>query len=301
MITHTPSGRTTTYGKVAEAAAKLEPPKDIQLKDPKDWTIAGKPVKRLDTAEKLDGAQVYSIDVKLPGNAQRGHQGLPGLRRQAEELRCRDRSKACPASRRSLPVGDNGVAVVADTWWRAKTALEALPIEWDEGPNASVSSETIAEMLKEGLDAEQAFVGQPGRQRQGGARGRGQDGRGDLRLPLPAPRHHGADERDGAAGPASAARSGRRRRTPRLRSPPRRPPSGLPIDKCDVYRLNLGGGFGRRATSHDFVRQAVADRQADARHAREDDLVARGGHAARASTTRSPSARWSERSTPRAT
>ena len=62
-----PSGRTTTYGKVADAAAKLEAPKDVQLKDPKDWTIAGKPVKRLDTAEKLNGKQIYSIDVKLPG------------------------------------------------------------------------------------------------------------------------------------------------------------------------------------------------------------------------------------------
>ena len=60
-------GARTTYGKVADAAAKLEPPKDVQLKDPKDWTIAGKPVKRLDTAEKLNGKQVYSIDVKLPG------------------------------------------------------------------------------------------------------------------------------------------------------------------------------------------------------------------------------------------
>src|ERR687886_1583620 len=67
VITHVPSGRTTTYGKVAGAAGKLEPPKDVTLKDPKDWTIAGKPLPRLDTAEKLTGAQVYGIDIKLPG------------------------------------------------------------------------------------------------------------------------------------------------------------------------------------------------------------------------------------------
>ena len=54
VITHTPSGRTTTYGKVAEAAAKLAPPKDVTLKDPKDWKIAGKPLKRLDTARQAD-------------------------------------------------------------------------------------------------------------------------------------------------------------------------------------------------------------------------------------------------------
>src|SRR6188508_3482160 len=67
VITHTPSGRTTTYGKVAEAAAKVEPPKDIKLKDPKNWKIAGKPLKRLDTLDKLTGKQVYGADLKLPG------------------------------------------------------------------------------------------------------------------------------------------------------------------------------------------------------------------------------------------
>src|SRR5207247_4058220 len=67
VITHTPSGRTTTYGKVAEAAAKIEPPAEVKLKDPKDWKIAGKPLKRLDTADKLTGKQIYSMDFKLPG------------------------------------------------------------------------------------------------------------------------------------------------------------------------------------------------------------------------------------------
>ena len=66
MITHKPSGRTTTFGKVAEAAAKIEPPKEVKLKDPKDWKIAGKPLKRLDTADKTTGKQIYSMDVKRP-------------------------------------------------------------------------------------------------------------------------------------------------------------------------------------------------------------------------------------------
>ena len=67
VITHAGSGRTTTFGAVAAEAAKVAPPKDIVLKDPKDWTIAGKPVKRLDTVEKTDGSQVYGIDLKMPG------------------------------------------------------------------------------------------------------------------------------------------------------------------------------------------------------------------------------------------
>ena len=69
IITHAGSKRSTSYGKVAAAAAKLEAPdpKTITLKDPKNWKIAGKPMKRLDTADKLNGSKVYAIDVKLPG------------------------------------------------------------------------------------------------------------------------------------------------------------------------------------------------------------------------------------------
>src|SRR5260370_21252267 len=67
VITHTPSGRKTTFGKVAVAASKIEPPSDIKLKDPKDWKIIGKGVKRLDTPDKVTGKAVYGIDVKLPG------------------------------------------------------------------------------------------------------------------------------------------------------------------------------------------------------------------------------------------
>src|SRR5207253_4558085 len=67
VITHKASGRSTSYGKVAMAAARLEPPKEVKLKDPKDWKIAGKPLKRLDTPNKVTGKQVYSMDVKQPG------------------------------------------------------------------------------------------------------------------------------------------------------------------------------------------------------------------------------------------
>ena len=89
VITHQASGRKMSYGKVAEAAAKLEAPKDIKLKDPKDWKIAGKGLKRLDTADKLTGKQVYGIDIKMPGMLDRHHQGLAGAHRQGQELRRR--------------------------------------------------------------------------------------------------------------------------------------------------------------------------------------------------------------------
>ena len=89
VITHVPSGRSTSYGKVADAAGRLPVPANVPLKDPKDWKIAGKPVMRLDTKDKLTGAQVYGMDLKLPGMLNAADQGLPGLWRQGEELRCR--------------------------------------------------------------------------------------------------------------------------------------------------------------------------------------------------------------------
>ena len=135
VITHKPSGRTTTYGKVAEAAGKLEVPKDPPLKDPKDWKIAGKPLKRLDTPDKITGKQVYAIDTKLPGMLNAAIKACPVI---GGKVKSFDAAKveSLKGVKKVVPVGDYAVAVVADTWWHAKTALDALPIVWDEGENA---------------------------------------------------------------------------------------------------------------------------------------------------------------------
>ena len=158
VITHTPSGRTTTYGKVAEAAAKITPPKDVPLKDPKTWKVIGKPIHRLDTADKLTGKQIYGADFKMPGMLNATIKECPVF---GGKVKSFDAAKVAGMKgvKKVVQVGDTAVAVVADTWWQAKTALDALPIVWDEGENAKVSSASIAEMLKAGLDAEQAFVG----------------------------------------------------------------------------------------------------------------------------------------------
>ena len=149
VITHKPSGRTTTYGKVAEAAAKLPIPKDVKLKDPKDWTIAGKPLPRLDTLDKLTGKQVYGFDVKLPGMLNAAIKDCPVF---GGKVKSFDAAKVMGMKgvRKVVPVGDSGVAVVADTWWQAKTALDQLPIVWDEGENAKVTSASIDAFLKDG-------------------------------------------------------------------------------------------------------------------------------------------------------
>ncbi len=126
VITHTLSGRTTTYGKVVEAAARLEPPTDVKLKDPKDWKLAGKGIKRLDTADKTTGKMIYGIDVKLPGMLNAAIKDCPVF---GGKLKSFDETKVTDMKgvKKVVKVGDSAVAVVADTWWHAKTALEALP------------------------------------------------------------------------------------------------------------------------------------------------------------------------------
>src|SRR5437762_4654126 len=154
VITHAASQRSVSYGKIATAAAKIEPPdpKSIKLKDPKDWTIAGKPLKRLDTADKLNGSKIYAIDIKLPDMLCAAIKDCPVF---GGKVKSFDESKIAgmPGVKKVVKVKDTGVAVVADTWWRAKKALDALPIVWDEAGNGNVSSATIADMLKDGLNA----------------------------------------------------------------------------------------------------------------------------------------------------
>jgi isoquinoline 1-oxidoreductase beta subunit len=254
VITHKPSGRTTTYGKVAEAAAKIEPPKEVALKDPKDWKIAGKPLKRLDTPPKVTGAQVYSLDLKLPGMLSAAIKDCPVF---GGKLASFDAAKVqgMPGVKHVVKVGDSAVAVVAERWWQAKTALDALPVTWDEGPNAKVSSASIAELLKGGLDAEQAFVGnQQGDVKQAIA---GAAKKVEAVYSFPYQNHATMEpmnatvlytaDRCEAWVPTQVAEAA-------LASVSET--SGLPIAKCEVHKMLLGGGFGRR-TTHDFVQQAV--------------------------------------------
>ncbi len=157
VITHRPSKRKVSFGKVATAAASVTPPKDVPLKDPKLWKIAGQPLARLDTADKLTGKQIYGTDLKLPGMLNATVRACPYFGGKIKSFDAASVAKM-PGVRKVLQIDETTVAVVADTWWQAKTAMDALPIVWDEGPNKDLSSESIAEMLKGGLDAKDAFV-----------------------------------------------------------------------------------------------------------------------------------------------
>jgi isoquinoline 1-oxidoreductase subunit beta len=256
VITHTPSGRKLKFGEVAEAASKLTPPKDVALKDPKTWKIAGKPLKRLDTVDKVTGKQVYGSDLKLPGMLNAAIIECPVFGGKVKSFDAA-KVKDMKGVRHVLQVGDTAVAVVADTWWQAKTALDALPIVWDEGPNANVSSASIAKMLEEGLNAEQAFVGNEAGDAKKALASAARKVEAVYSYPF---QNHATME------PMNATA----RYTPdkcELWAPTQDgestfavvlSASGLPADKCEVYKINLGGGFGRRSGLHqDWAKQAV--------------------------------------------
>ena len=255
VITHAPSKRTVKYGAVAEAASKLEVPKDIKLKDPKDWKIAGKPVKRLDTADKVTGKQVYGFDLKLPGMLNATIKGCPV---QGGKIKSFDAAKVSGMKgvKKVMQVGDNAVAVVAETFWQAKTALDALPVVWDEGESAKVSSATIAKWLEEGLSAEQGFVGNQNGDAKAAIAGAAKKVEAVYAYPY---QNHACMEPMNATARFTAdkcevwvpTQDGEASFAALLAA------SGLPADKCEVYKINLGGGFGRRGAFQDYVTQAV--------------------------------------------
>src|SRR5450759_4273475 len=254
VIAHKASNRRTTYGKLALAAGKLEVPKDIKLKDPKDWKIAGKPLKRLDTVDKTTGKMMYGIDVKLPGMLNAAIKDCPVF---GGKVKSFDQAKVLGMKgvKKVVPVGDSAVAVIAETWWQAKTALDALPIVWDEGPNAKVSSATIAEFLKEGLNAEQAFVGNKAGDAKAAIAGAAKKVEAIYSYPY---QNHACMEPMNATALYTAdkcevwcgTQNGEGAFAAVLAA------SGLPAAKCDVHKIMLGGGFGRRGRT-DYVTQAV--------------------------------------------
>jgi len=257
VIRHEASGRSTSYGKVAAAASRLPVPefKGIKLKNPRDWRIAGQPLKRLDTADKVNGSKQYSIDLKLPGMVYAAIKACPVF---GGKLAGYD--EGAIASRRGVKgvvkVGDAAVAVVADTWWRAKSALDALPIRWDEGVNAKESSATIAARLKDGLTADDAYadtdIGDAAAAIAGAAR------KVEAVYSVPFVSHacmepmnctvRVSDGRAEAWVPSQNAEAS----MAALSSV-----SGVPLAQCEVYNHGLGGGFGRRGGTQDFVRQAT--------------------------------------------
>ena len=254
IITHTPTGRTTRYGAVADAAGKLPVPSSITLKAPADWKLAGKRLARLDTVDKTTGKQIYGMDLVLPGMLNAAIKDCPvfggtlaGYQEEAVLAR--------PGVKKVVRVGTSAVAVIADTWWHAKSALDALPVQWNEGSNAGASSAQFAKVLKAGLTQEQAVVGNES----GNAKEALTKAARTIEAVYSYPhQNHATMETMNATAlwtPAQCeawvpTQNGEAAFTALVEA------SGLKAEQCELYKLHLGGGFGRRGSS-DFVTQAV--------------------------------------------
>ena len=140
-------GQKLTYGGLATAAAKLPPPEHVQLKDPKTFKLIGKPIKRLDTPEKLNGEAVFGIDVKLPGmlTAVIARPPIFGATMKSFDD---SRARSMPGVKKIVAI-PAGVAVIADTFWQAKTARHALRVEWDEGSMQNFNTSEMMHQFRE--------------------------------------------------------------------------------------------------------------------------------------------------------
>ncbi|MEM7218055.1 MAG: molybdopterin cofactor-binding domain-containing protein [Pseudomonadota bacterium] len=254
VISNKKNAKRLSYGAVAADAAKLAPPLEVTLKDPSEWTIAGQPKKRLDTLDKLTGKQIYGADVQLPGMLNAAITACPVMGGTVKSFDAKEAEKA-KGVKKVLQVGNNAVAVVADTWWRAQKALKTVKIEWDKGEGAGLDSAEIDRRLTEGLTAQTDLIGNQSGDAQGAIESADRVVEAVYSYPY---LNHATMEpqnatarwteefcevwcptQNGEAAHAAAAAA-----------------SGLPLEQCDVHKLHLGGGFGRRGAP-DYVTQVV--------------------------------------------
>ncbi|MGA3294690.1 MAG: xanthine dehydrogenase family protein molybdopterin-binding subunit [Candidatus Acidiferrales bacterium] len=271
-VVHAATKRRATYGSLAEAAAKVTPPQNVTLKDPSQFKVIGKPVKRLDTPIKTNGRAGFGIDVRQPGMLHAVVLRCPVFGGKVASFDA-TKAKAVPGVKDVFQIS-NGVAVVADNTWNAMEGRRALDVQWDEGPNAAVSNETIFKSFADACQSPGVVA------RKDGDAGAGLSGAAQkieavyqagyeshaTMEPMNCTAHVQADRVDIWAPtqfqtPAQATAAGI---------------AGLKPDASFVHTTYLGGGFGRRGWS-DFVTEACEISKAmrvpvQVTWSREDDM-----------------------------
>ncbi len=255
VITHTPSQRKVSFGAVASDAAKLDIPKDVSLKDPKEWTLLGQPVKRFDIPDKVTGKTAFAIDTQLPGMLYAAIAQCPVF---GGTLKKADASKIASMAKvvKVVPL-DSAVAVVAEgSWWYAQQALKELPIEWEMGANAKVDSASIVEFLRTGLTTKDAPVSR----NEGDVEKAFASAAKMVEAEYFAPYlEHATMEPQNctvlyADGRVNIwASSQNSEATAALAAEI----TEVPISNVEVHKVHIGGGYGRRGLFHDASRQAV--------------------------------------------
>jgi len=250
-VTHGASGRVLAYGDLVDAASSIPAPQNPPLKNPKDFALIGKPLKRLDTPNKTDGKVVYGIDAMLPGMKFATLAQCPVFGGKVAHVED-SAAKAVPGVRQ-IVVLDDLVAVVGDHTWAAKQGLDALVITWNEGPNAKISSADIWQDLRDASKKDGVVAKSVGDIAKGITQGERIDGEYELPFlahatmePLNCTVHVTADACEIWTGTQVMTR---------VQSTAAQV-AGLPVDKVIVHNHLLGGGFGRRLEA-DMVAAAV--------------------------------------------
>jgi len=250
-VTHAASGRTLGYGDLADAASSLAVPQNPPLKDPKDFTLIGKPLKRLDTPAKTNGKAIYGIDAMLPGMKFATIAASPVFGGKIAHVDD-SAAKTIPGVQQII-VLDDLVAVVGDHMWAAKKGLDALVVAWNEGPNARINSSDIWEDLRVASKKDGVVAKSRGDIVKGLSQG--DKFESDYELPFLAHAtmepmnctvHVTADACEVWIGTQVQTRA----------QSAAAAAAGLPIDKVTLHNHLLGGGFGRRLEV-DMVTSAV--------------------------------------------
>ena len=257
-IAHAASGRKLSYGAVALAAGKVTPPKEVALKDPKDFVYIGQPLKRFDTPDKTNGKAIYGIDAMLPDMKFATVAACPVFGGKVGKVD--DTAAKKIAGVRKIVVLDDMVAVVGDHMWAAKKGLEALKIAWNEGPNAKVSSADIWAHLRAASEKDGAVAKSEGDIAKGLATGEKHEASFELPFlahaamePLSATVHFKPNSCEVWTGTQIASR---------VQSEAAKA-AGLPVEKVIVNNHLLGGGFGRKLEPDMVVAAVKIAKQVD--------------------------------------
>ncbi len=254
-ITHAPSGRTVRFGAVAAEAAKLAPPAKVTLKDPGSWMLAGKPRRRLDVHDKVTAQPIYAIDVRLPGMLYAAIRQCPVFQGALQSVD--EGLIANLKGVRGVVRMPDAVAVVADSWWQAKRAADALRVTWDDRGHGTLSTAAIADYVRGGLDAAAAQLGRADGDAAAALATAARRVDADYAVPFLA---HATMEPQTCTAHVTA--NGVEIWAPTQDAPTALATAALaadvPNDRVTVHPMMLGGGFGRRGPIQEYVRQAVA-------------------------------------------
>ena len=253
VVSH-PSGKRASYGELAPLASALPVPENPPLKDPKDWKIAGTSPARFDIPAKVNGSQLYAVDVRLPGMLHASILQSPvfgGFVKRVDDSKAKSMTGV-----KQIVTSEDWVAVVADSWWHANKALKALKVEWENGSKGDISSETIMAKLRSDITAPSVPVARKdgdaakaiasahkvieAEYTTGFTNHAGMEPQNATALYTPEKLEVWVGTQNGESSIAAAAEA-----------------SGLPLEKVQIYKMHAGGAFGRRGPHQDFTKQAV--------------------------------------------